>query len=36
MEMVAADQLNQLRNGDYVRLEGGAVSLERFDVENFM
>ena len=30
------DQFNQLRNGDYVKLEGRAVSPERFDLENFM
>jgi len=30
------DQFNQLRNGDYVKLEGRAVSSERFDLENFM
>ena len=31
-----ADRFNRLREGDYVRVEGRAVSADRFDLENFL
>jgi len=30
------DRFNRLRNGDYVRIEGRAVSSDRFDLESFL
>jgi len=30
------DRFNRLRNGDYVRIEGRAVSTDRFDLESFL
>lgn len=33
---VVTDRFNRLRNGDYVRIEGRAVSSDRFDLENFL
>jgi exosome complex RNA-binding protein Csl4 len=30
------DQFNRLRNGDYVRIEGRSVNVDRFELENFL
>jgi hypothetical protein len=30
------DRFNQLRTGDYVRIEGRATDADRFELENFL
>ena len=30
------EQFNRLRNGDYVRIEGRSVNVDRFELENFL